>query len=69
MDSFHEGIIYSASLLVEFIDQPTYAADILEQAGLLDHDVSNMDECERYAMGKLMVTEHRVKMIGTLLSK
>ena len=65
MNQFQEGIFYSASLLVTFLDQPTYAADILEQSGLSEFDISVLDDTEKNSMLKLMEQEpNRIKLTG-----
>lgn len=64
LNDFQQGIFYAAVLLVEFMDQPTYAADILQEAGLLDADVSELDETEQLAMKKLMLDTSRAKFTG-----
>lgn len=65
LTQFDQGIFYAAALLVTFIDQPGYAADILEQGGFLDADVSSLDETEQLAMKSLMEQEpRRAKFTG-----
>lgn len=65
LNDFQQGVFYAAGLLVEWMDQPTYAADILKEAGLLESDVSELDETEQLAMKKLMQQEpRRAKFTG-----
>ena len=65
MNEFNQGIFYAAALLVTFVDQPTCAADILEQAGLLESDIRDLDDTEQRAMRALMTQEpNRVKLTG-----
>lgn len=54
MSEFDKGVFYVAGLLVSFMDNPVYAADVLEQAGLLNADISSLDETEQRAMKTLM---------------
>lgn len=65
LNDFQQGIFYAAGILTEFLDQPTYAADVLQEAGLLESDVSELDETEQLAMKKLMEHEpRRAKFTG-----
>lgn len=65
LNDFQQGVFYAAGLLVEWLDQPTYAVDILKEAGLLESDVSELDETEQFAMKKLMQQEpRRAKFTG-----
>ncbi len=63
LSDFEQGIFYSAGLLVEF-DQPVFAADVLAAAGLLESNVSELDETEQLAMKKLMLDTSRAKFTG-----
>lgn len=57
MDEFESGVFYSAFLLCEMHDQPTYAADIIREAGLDGRDISELDDCERAALMALNDSE------------
>ena len=64
MTEFQEGVFYAAGLLVTLVDEPTSAADILGEAGLLEADISTLDETEQEAMKTLMKQESRAKFMG-----
>lgn len=64
MDDFTQGVFYAASILVTLNDQTTYAADILEQAGYLDADCSELDDSEKDAMRKLQEQDERCNFTG-----
>lgn len=53
MNDFVQGVVYAVSMLVTLNDEPTLAADILEQAGYLDMDCRALDETEQQAMRQL----------------
>ena len=52
-DSFNDGVLYSAGILVEFIDQPLDAKALIEQAGIGDYDCSMLDDTEKAALRKI----------------
>jgi hypothetical protein len=65
MNDFDKGVFYVAGLLVTFMDSPGYAVDVLEQAGLLNADISSLDETEQRAMKTLMKDGNkRVNLTG-----
>lgn len=64
MNDFAQGVFYAAGLLVTAADQPTLALDILEQAGYLEMDCSDLDDTEKEAMRKLQATESRCNFTG-----
>lgn len=65
LNDFQQGVFYAAGLLVEWLDNPVAAADILKEAGLLEADVAELDETEQLAMKKLMEQEpSRAKFTG-----
>lgn len=64
MDDFAQGVFYAAGLLVTAADQPTMALDILEQAGYLGMDLSELDDTEKEAMRKLQAQEPRCDFTG-----
>lgn len=47
LDSFSQGVLYAASLLVAIHDQPTMAASILREADLNEADCSALDDFEK----------------------
>jgi len=57
MGEFESGVFYSAFLLCEMHDQPTYAADIIREAGLDNSDISELDYCERTVLMTLNASE------------
>lgn len=63
LSDFEQGIFYAAGFLVED-DQPGYATDILAAAGLLESNVSVLDETEQRAMKKLMLGNSKVNFTG-----
>lgn len=64
MNDFDQGVFYAAAIMVDFIDQPTMAADVLAEAGLLDSDISNLDDTEKNAMIKLSKYDDRCQFKG-----
>jgi hypothetical protein len=60
LSDFEHGIFFAAGILVED-DQPGYAVDILAAAGLLESNVSMLDETEQRAMKKLMLSSSKAK--------
>lgn len=64
MDDFQQGVFYAAALLVTLRDEPTSAADILEQAGYLNADLSDLDDIEKEAMVKLQQSDDRCNFTG-----
>lgn len=65
IDDFEFGVFYSAALLVN-MDDPTLAADILEQAGYLNYDVTRLDSNEKEAMLILEKQDSRCNFIGLI---
>ncbi|EGR4069174.1 hypothetical protein FXE32_17760 [Vibrio cholerae] len=64
MDDFTQGIFYAAAILVTLNDEPTSAADILEQAGHINADCSDLDDAEKEAMRKLQDQDSRCCFTG-----
>lgn len=64
MDDYTQGIFYAVAMLVALHDQPTSAADILEQAGHLTADCSELDDTEKDAMRSLMKQDNRCNFTG-----
>lgn len=64
MDDFQMGIFYAAALLVTLHDQPSMAADVLEQAGLLNANLDQLDDTEKDAMAILQKQEKRCEFLG-----
>lgn len=52
-DSFEEGVMYAAALLVRVHDLPTIAANVLREAGLMDANVHKLDDYERESLREL----------------
>ncbi|HAS7809047.1 TPA: hypothetical protein I7551_14145 [Vibrio cholerae] len=53
LNQFSQGVIYAAAILVNYHNDCQTAADVLEQAGLLNSDCSSLDDYEKQAMRKL----------------
>jgi len=69
MDEFSKGVFFAASVLVKVHDRPTEAADILNEAGLAQANVSDLDDYEKEAMQELMKQEaRRLKLTGLEVS-
>ncbi|MGR5368509.1 hypothetical protein [Photobacterium damselae] len=64
MSDFELGIFYAAALLVTLHDEPTLAVDILNEAGLLSSDISELDATEMEAMIKLSKADSRCEFTG-----
>lgn len=64
MDEFAQGVFYAAAIVTTFCDQPSMAADIIEEAGYLDADCSDLDDTEKDAMRKLQTQDERCKFTG-----
>ncbi|MBV7300233.1 hypothetical protein [Enterovibrio paralichthyis] len=64
MTEFDMGVFYAAALLVTQAGSPTYAADVLDEAGLLEADISELDDTEKEAMVKLQEQDSRCKFTG-----
>jgi hypothetical protein len=47
ISEFDQGVLYAAGILACYVGEPTYAADLLKEAGLTDADVSEMDEFDK----------------------
>lgn len=64
MTKFEEGIFYSAAVIIELHGQMTVALDLLGEAGLLDSDISGLDEYEKKALKKLKEQEPECCLTG-----
>lgn len=47
---FNQGVVYAAARLIEIHDQPTYALEIIEQAGITHAD---LQQCAEYDLAFL----------------
>ena len=64
MDEFKEGVFWSVAQLVR-LNMPKIAADILEKAGYLNVDCSELlDKPEKAAMRKLQEQDSRCNFAG-----
>lgn len=53
LDEWGQGVMYAVAILMATADQPVDAAGILNEAGLLDADCSELDDFERKWLRKL----------------
>ncbi|EGR4074389.1 hypothetical protein DDO73_15120 [Vibrio cholerae] len=64
LNQFSQGVIYAAAILVNYHNDCQTAADVLEQAGLLNSDCSSLDDYEKQAMRKLQCEDNRCNFKG-----